>query len=338
MMRQRIPLAVVAAVTIAFAFVATFAGTARAATPATPRYYLSLGDSLAASYQPNGDEHDGYAEQLFAYAKQQEHSLKLHKLGCGGETTASMMDGSMSYCSYPKGSQLAQAVAFLSDHLGQVAFVTIDLGANDVLACVDGVRLDFGCMYAVLPEVEQNLATILDALHAAGGSTPILGMSYYNPFLGLWLDGKHGRKDARHDEAGVEVMNAALTDSFQASGVPVADVAGGFAISDWSKGGKAADQRIPVNVANACAWTWFCSDGDIHANTDGYGVIAAAFEPLLGRTSPQRGSVVIALVGAGLRAVTNGLIVSASAVADGAISRSCGWGISKRRRRTLHAS
>src|SRR5262245_48139572 len=33
---------------------------------ATPtHYYLSLGDSLAASFQPNGDFEHGYAEQLY---------------------------------------------------------------------------------------------------------------------------------------------------------------------------------------------------------------------------------------------------------------------------------
>jgi hypothetical protein len=30
-------------------------------------------------------------------------------------------------------------------------------------------------------------------------------------------------------------------------------------------------------AAHVCAWTWFCSLGDVHANTAGYGVIAQAF-------------------------------------------------------------
>ena len=32
-----------------------------------------------------------------------------------------------------------------------------------------------------------------------------------------------------------------------------------------------------MNVLRACAWTWMCSAQDIHANTDGYGVMAEAF-------------------------------------------------------------
>ena len=35
------------------------------AAPPPGRVYLALGDSLAASFQPNGDTHHGYAEQLF---------------------------------------------------------------------------------------------------------------------------------------------------------------------------------------------------------------------------------------------------------------------------------
>jgi hypothetical protein len=59
-------------------------------------YYLSLGDSLAAGEQPTlpfgqnfGDE--GYADQLYAFEQSRIPNLKLVKLGCGGETTASMI-------------------------------------------------------------------------------------------------------------------------------------------------------------------------------------------------------------------------------------------------------
>ena len=47
-------------------------------------HYLALGDSLARSAQPNGDYQHGYAEQLLALLRQQDPSLQLEKLGCGG--------------------------------------------------------------------------------------------------------------------------------------------------------------------------------------------------------------------------------------------------------------
>ncbi len=100
-----------------------------------PLYYLSLGDSLAAGVQPIGDPanlyrtDEGYADQLYAMAREWYPNLKLVKLGCPGETTATMIDGGI--CAYPHGSQLDEAVSFLHAHGRFVAFVSIDIGSND---------------------------------------------------------------------------------------------------------------------------------------------------------------------------------------------------------------
>ena len=44
---------------------------------------------------------------------------------------------------------------------------------------------------------------------------------------------------------------------------------------------------IPVNVATVCSWTWACqtppSGPNIHANKNGYAVIAEAFAHVIGR-------------------------------------------------------
>ena len=44
---------------------------------------------------------------------------------------------------------------------------------------------------------------------------------------------------------------------------------------------------IPLNVARVCAWTWACttppSGPNIHANKNGYSVIASAFQKVIGR-------------------------------------------------------
>ena len=113
-------------------------------------------------------------------------------------------------------------------------------------------------------------------------------MSYWAPFLGFWvLAPKHGPGIARQDEAAEEVVNAGLVDAYKDDGVAVADVAGpdffdsaNFSDMVWTeKWGK-----IPVNVAKACVWTWFCSAHyalDPHPNTVGYGVIAEAIEEVL---------------------------------------------------------
>ena len=167
-----------------------------------PVYYLSLGDSLAAGEQPTlppgqnfGDE--GYADQLYAIEHAKTPNLQLVKIGCGGESTASMITavptvevpgigpvpyegrGDHYFCSYPHGSQLAEAVNFLHAHHGFVSFVTLDIGANDI------GQLGF---VAGQTQIRANLPVILSALRdAAGPGVLIIGMNYYDPFLVVWF-------------------------------------------------------------------------------------------------------------------------------------------------------
>src|SRR5256885_1452291 len=106
------------------------------APPAT--YYLALGDSLAQGAQPTAAgvsvaTQDGYADQVYAALHPGRPGLKLVKLGCPGETTASMMNGGI--CRYRGGSQLAEAVAFLQAHPGPGLLVTLDISANDPEDC-----------------------------------------------------------------------------------------------------------------------------------------------------------------------------------------------------------
>jgi lysophospholipase L1-like esterase len=78
-----------------------------------------------------------------------------------------------SLCRYDTGSQLGDAVEFLDQHAGEIAFITIDLGANDVFDC-DG---DPSCF---LPQIATNLPHIVNTLRAhAGPGVPIVGMNYY---------------------------------------------------------------------------------------------------------------------------------------------------------------
>jgi lysophospholipase L1-like esterase len=167
-------------------------------------YYLSLGDSLAQGFQPNGDLTHGYAEQFYASLAADQPKLRLVKLGCGGESTVSMRFGSqdptvVGSCGtpryykvlFPKGTQLAEAASFLQAHKGKVALVTIGIGAND-LSWRDAQGNDVFCLLepdgcarrtAVMAE---NLAAILADLRAAAGpDVPIVGMSYYDVFAPL---------------------------------------------------------------------------------------------------------------------------------------------------------
>jgi lysophospholipase L1-like esterase len=174
----------------------------------------------------------------------------------------------------------------LEAHAGAIQFITIDIGANDALGCYDwntGVWHN-ACVEGKLPHIESNLTYIIDALIEAAPGVPIAGMRYYDPFLGHWVLSEHGEDLARIDERALETMNAGLTSTYLTEGVPVADVAGPdfFNTADFTDMVVTKEWgEVPVNVANACAWTLFCTVGDIHPNMAGYGVIAAAFEAVL---------------------------------------------------------
>ena len=252
-------------------------------------YYLSLGDSLAESYQPNGGLTHGYTEEVFKAIRRDFDQLRHIKLGCGGETAASMIDTTVAgFCLYPDGafdtqSQLDVAVDLLADHPGNVAVITIDIGGNDVLACLDPTTqlLDQGCLDQAFPATLADLGTVLATLHEAAPGVPIVGMNYYDAFLGLWVLGPDARAVALHNAPIVADLNAQLTAAYQSAGVPVADVVGAFDSDNVTDSVETKQWgQIPVNVANICRWTWFCDDKhafDVHANTTGYQIIADAF-------------------------------------------------------------
>jgi lysophospholipase L1-like esterase len=278
---------VVGAVLLSLVLVVPVAAAPGSSDEHAKHYYLSLGDSLAAGVQPIGDPADlyrtseGYAEQLLGIARASFSKLALVKLGCPGETTTTMLAGGI--CSYPHGSQLDEAVAFLEAHRQFVAFVTIDIAAND-FACND-----FSCVPAGVATVQANLPVILAALReAAGPDVPIVGMNLYNPFLAAWFGGPEGQQFAQATTFGAILpINDMLGAIYGAYGAPVADVESAFSTADFTTiVSLPGAGDVPINVARICAWTWVCAPAplgpDNHANAAGYGVIALAFAAELG--------------------------------------------------------
>jgi len=287
--------ALVAAVVVAVAVVTT-----RPADNASPHhhhyrrgraatsYYLSLGDSLSRGVQPNSagasvPTDQGYPDQLYGMLRPGDPGLRLVKLGCSGETTATMIHGGI--CPYHGGSQLAAAVRFLRAHRGRVSLVTIDIGANDPNACITQLSLSkiATCVSSAVPDTAGNLATIMRTLRAAGGSKlAVIGMSYYTPELAAWRDGAIGQLVARLAERLAAVLNNVLTSTYTAFGARVADVSGAFSSGDFSSGvTRPALGKVPRNVALVCSWTWACAPPprgpNEHPNAAGYRVIASAF-------------------------------------------------------------
>ncbi len=252
-----------------------------------PPFALALGDSLSVGFQPNrGVTSHGYVDVLARRIRKEAiPGMRLRNVGCPGETSRALISGKGSPCSYPAGSQLDAAVKFLTDHLGQVAYITIDVGANDLLnRCLrPSFLIRRSCARDLAHGLNNRVRTIVDALEAAAGpGVPIVGMTYYNPFLGLWGLVPGGRHLARADQRAWEVFNETLETAFEDAGAEVADVADRFRIDDFDETVRVPGRgRIPVNVALACRWTWFCSQrypGDPHANRIGYRKIGGTFE------------------------------------------------------------
>jgi len=251
-----------------------------AAAGAQEPYYLALGDSLARGIQPDATgayvpTNQGYADDLYAFYHRRFPSLRLANLSCSSETTASMIAGPpLSPCSYPAGSQLSQAVQFATTHA--VVLITIDIGADDLLQCfhLATVTVDSTCLAGVASTVPSHVVSILAALRAAAPNALIVGMNYYDPFLGAAILGPTGRTLAVTSLPIIKNFNTALGLVYQAMAVPVADVASTFHVND--PGGV-----TPLNIAIAWLWTWMGAapprGPDVHPNALGYLAIASAF-------------------------------------------------------------
>jgi lysophospholipase L1-like esterase len=251
--------------------------------------YLALGTSLAVGFQPDrdGPTPEGYVDVLWQRMQQDIPGLTLRNVGCPGETSRSMITGTHSLCHYAAGSQLDAAVAFLEAHPGEVAFITLEVGANDLIgACLrETWRLDRACAAALLPRLQARLTHIVETLQTAGPDVPIVAMTYYDPLLGLWGLVPGGRALARADQRVWAQLNAAFVTAYEGAGVTVADVAATFRIDDFTDTIVVPGRgRLPANVALACRWTWFCDarfGGDPHANRTGYMKIARTYERAL---------------------------------------------------------
>jgi lysophospholipase L1-like esterase len=275
---------------IAAVFILLFFGVcARAsAAPGLP-YYLVLGDSLGRGIQPlpSGqlvDTNQGYADGVYAFYRLSHPLLQVAKLACSGETTSTMIAGGGN-CHYALGNQLDQAKDFLRNH--RVLLVTITIGGDDVLGCVKPSGVTPNCVEPGLANVAQNLPWILSELRAAAGpKVPIVAANYYDPILAAWslLPAPDGQQLAQASLAVTLELNALIGSFSSDAGIPVADVARTFRITDFA---NVPGVNIPLNAFLEITWTWIAAPPprgpDIHPNAAGYAAIATAFVKTIGR-------------------------------------------------------
>lgn len=279
--------------TLLLALLASLMLPATGAAAAERGLYVSLGDSYATGAQvvPGvglRNTSEGFADQIPALARERGYRLKLVNLGCGGETSSSLLDR-VAVCrgpaiggrEYPGISQIAAAERFLRRHRGQVRLVTISIGGNDVTACPSAPD-PIACVAGATRAVEENVTEIARRVRkAAGPRARIVGTTYPDVILGLW---RENETLARLSVVAFkDLINPALRRAYAAAGGRLVDVtakSGAYGPLD------AIDPAsgLPVPVARVCALTYYCSHRDIHANTAGYALIAR----LVARTLPRR--------------------------------------------------
>ncbi len=239
-------------------------------------YYLALGDSLAAGYQPGigDDKTGGYVGGVRDALTATSPKTRLVNLACSGETSTTMVSGGR--CDYELGSQLAQAVDFLTDHGKFTRVVTIDIGANDVQRCVDRATLvvDLPCVGAGLTAVATNLPIVLDKVRALAPHAKVVVLDYYNPFLAAWLLGPTGQATAQMSMALQAQLNGIIARATAGAGARLATISTTFRSTDSTPVTVPGLGTVPTNVATICANTWMCTKFDIHANDAGYALMA----------------------------------------------------------------
>jgi lysophospholipase L1-like esterase len=262
-----------------------------------PHYYLALGDSLSTGFQPRpsaagGETNVGYVNDIDADEKTTVKDLQLVDLGCPGDTTTSLSTGignsalaGRFHCDRGHGSQLAAAVAFLKAHqdAGEVPLITLDIGINDLNRCGNLVA-PVDCLRSGEHAIAKNTPRILHALAAAASKrTVLVEMTLYDPYLGKDYPRGSPTLEAAFLQATREANLTIRTDD-AAAGFRTANVAAAYDVYNtttitWH------DDRVPQNLARACALTWACSrppiGHNIHPNSHGYRVIAQAFERVI---------------------------------------------------------
>jgi lysophospholipase L1-like esterase len=280
--------------TLAVVALALFASSAAAAPPTGPKLvppkddYLALGDSLAFGYQlskfnanfPTENPavfNTGYVDDFSAALVPISPGIHTANMGCPGETTGSYLG--VNPCPYHPpfplhesytGSQEDAALAFLGDHPQQTSPITIDLGANDVLATVRFCNANpnpsfAACVAANIPatiaQIQTNLATILGHIEAVVPKTELIVVGLYNPNV---IDPRIPPAVSDGLAATINAAMASVASDFNAR------FADPLPVFNPGPPGSATE------FATICSLTFVCiaPDHDIHPTDAGYQALA----------------------------------------------------------------
>lgn len=275
---------------------------AGSSNPFKGKYYISLGDSYSVGYQPNIGATSGYTGYVASKLK-----MNLENFGCGGATTTSILTyngvcgtgGSYSPPAatdvgpvIPGDTQVQNALAFIAAHPGQIGLVTVSIGGNDVTACASNAD-PITCVEGVTSSIQTNVTTLAQELRTAvGAGVPIVGLTYPDVILGSWVYPIYPPSSSSETLVSESVLafedliNPALDTAYTASPVDglFVDVtsATGYltpltTLAKLPKSTGVTDvpkkTKVPEAVVKVCELTYYCTQGNIHADNKGYELI-----------------------------------------------------------------
>lgn len=269
-------------------------GVSQAAKKPVPQpYYLSLGDSYSIGYQPGIGGTPGYT----AWVARKTH-YQLENFGCGGATTTSIL--SSIGCTSPAASaavpyttttQEQAALAFIADpaNYGRVGLITVSIGGNDVTACAGNAN-PVSCVGTAATTIKTNVTQLVSDLNSAlaangDSSAKLIGLTYPDVILGdyVYPPGSPNTSLANLSVIAFDdIINPTLSTIYtsvpEGSFVNVTSAPYRLATAgDDTPLTTTVKLRpygiVPVAVWEICKLTYYCSQGNIHANTKGYDFI-----------------------------------------------------------------
>jgi len=259
-------------------------------------YYVSIGDSYAAGYRPDGHSGtttgDGFAYQVLDSLRR-DGNWELANFGCTGQTAYGMQydngcaQGALAAggVDYPSRTQEAAALQFIDAHRDHLGLVTVAMGGNDIMQCLnfDDVVTAQRCAEQKSAEIRQSLGNFLTQVRTLVGDTvPIVGVSYINVFRATNLVGLSGddRKAALSEVLFANYLNPTLRETYAQFGAHFVDsttLAGGD-LTDTQMSKLPDDGTVTTTTAWVCELTYYCSDHDPHPNREGHALIARGIE------------------------------------------------------------
>jgi lysophospholipase L1-like esterase len=168
--------------------------------------------------------------------------------------------------------------------------ITVSIGGNDVTACASAAN-PITCVVGVQSTIQTNVTSLVTALNSAltangDSSAKIVGLTYPDVILGDYVYPPGSPNVTLADES-VAAFDALINPTLKTA---YTSVAGGSFVDVTQAPYKLATSgddtaltttaklnpygTIPVAVWEICKLTYFCSLGNIHANTKGYTFIA----------------------------------------------------------------